>query len=41
MKKFVGLVALGLVAWFVALPAPAAAHHVGRFGDWGPRATGI
>jgi uncharacterized protein (TIGR03000 family) len=28
------MVALGLVAWFVAPPAPAAAHHVGRFGGW-------
>jgi uncharacterized protein (TIGR03000 family) len=38
MKKFVGLVALGLVALFVAPPAPAAAHYVGRFGGWRPRA---
>src|SRR5262249_26645159 len=43
MKKFVGLAALGLVALFVASPAPAAPHiggiggigGIGRFGGFG------
>jgi uncharacterized protein (TIGR03000 family) len=36
MKKFVGLAALGVVALFVALPMPAAAHYFGRFNGWRP-----
>jgi uncharacterized protein (TIGR03000 family) len=41
MKKFVGLAAVGVVAFFLAPPTPAAAAHVGRYGGWGLRPAGI
>jgi uncharacterized protein (TIGR03000 family) len=37
MKKFVVLAAFGLVALFVAAPAPADAKHIVRYHGWGHR----
>ena len=34
MKKFLVLAAVGVVACFVALPTPAAAHGIGRYHGW-------
>ena len=41
MRKFVCLAAFGLVAWFVASPAPAAAQYVVRYNGWVSPAIGL